>query len=61
MVSNKEAKSALNTLRVFAEICENVDDDVFSPLVLIDNGIDSQQSYFMAQTKLLTIFVQRLH
>ena len=52
----KAAKSALNTLRVFAKRSDNVDDEVFSALVLIDNAIDSLQSYFMAQTKITNYF-----
>ena len=47
-----EAKSALKTLREFTERYDKVDGEVCSAWVLVDNAIDSQQSYFMVQTKI---------
>lgn len=53
-VSIEEARTALNTLRVFIEQTSSSEDEKFSALYRLDNAIDREQPNYLKQKKILT-------
>lgn len=58
-VSNSQVKSAMNILRNFLEKCENVDEEIFSNLVKIDNVIDIKIQDSLKQKKFTDFFTKK--
>lgn len=58
-VSNFQVKSAMNILRNFIEKCENVDEEIFSHLVKIENVIDIKIQDSLKQKKITDFFTKR--
>lgn len=57
-VSSNEVKMAMNHLRTFLERCENVNDEIFSALIKIDNVIDIKIQDNLRQKKITDYFLK---
>ena len=55
-VTTKEARHAIETIRSFVEQSNDVEDNVFSAIVTIENAIDRQYKNTLKQSKITDFF-----
>ena len=55
-ITKTEAINAINSLRTYIERCSNVNNDVFSAFVTIENAIDFHESASLVQRKITDFF-----
>ncbi|CAG9563419.1 unnamed protein product [Danaus chrysippus] len=56
VVSNKEARAAINTLRTYIERCDDIEDRVFSSLFELEKIIDKKSANCLNQKKITDFF-----
>ncbi|KAL3280634.1 hypothetical protein HHI36_003870, partial [Cryptolaemus montrouzieri] len=56
LISNKEARAAINTLRSFIERCDDIEDRVFSSLFELEKIIDKKSANCLDQKKITDFF-----
>lgn len=56
IVTTKEARRAIETIRTFVEQSSDVKDDVFAAVVTIENAIDTQTNKSLKQSRITDFF-----
>ncbi|KAL3265599.1 hypothetical protein HHI36_009804 [Cryptolaemus montrouzieri] len=56
LISNKEARAAINTLRSFIERCDDIEDRVFSSLFELEKITDKKSANCLNQKKITDFF-----